>query len=209
MTVSPASGRSYPRQSTVEKLDHVLSVSAGVMARQGYQATSIRDVAEALGMSVGGLYHYFTGKEDLLFQIQYRTFEALLQRQAEVVAAPGTAEERFRRLLIGHLAFFTEHPHELKVCTYELESLPEGQYEAVEAVRREYYRLMAGVVTEVMAGPDATAVQQRAGRHASLFIFGMLNWIFMWYDPARHGAVEQIGEEMMAFALNGLRGNRP
>jgi hypothetical protein len=47
--------------------------------------------------------------------------------------------------------------------------------------------------------------QAARSRHASLFVFGMLNWIFMWYDPARHGTVEQIGDEMIDLALNGLR----
>lgn len=206
MTAAPGAGRSFPRPSTAEKLDQVLAVSAGVIARNGFGATSIRDVAEALDMSVGGLYHYFSGKEDLLYQIQHRTFEALRDRQLALAAEPGEPEDRFRRLLIGHLEFFTEHPNELKVCTYELESLPDRQYEAVEALRRDYYLLMAKVVTEVMAGPDGAPASERTGRHASLFIFGMLNWIFMWYDPARHGTVEQIGREMVSFALNGLRG---
>jgi hypothetical protein len=47
--------------------------------------------------------------------------------------------------------------------------------------------------------------QAARSRHASLFVFDMLNWIFMWYDPARHGTVEQIGDEMIDLALNGLR----
>jgi hypothetical protein len=42
-----------------------------------------------------------------------------------------------------------------------------------------------------------------------MYIFGMLNWIFMWYDPARHGPVEQIGEEMLDLILHGLRRAQP
>ena len=47
--------------------------------------------------------------------------------------------------------------------------------------------------------------RSRRSRHAALFVFGMLNWIFMWYDPARFGTVEEIGTEMIDLILNGVR----
>jgi len=191
---------------TEERRERLLDTVAALVARKGYEATSMRDVSEALGVSPAGLYYHFKGKEDLLFQIQFRTFSALLKAQEVVATVPGTAEERFRRLMIGHLAFFSSHPNELKVCTYEMESLGGDLFEAVEEQRRRYYHLFSAVVAELMDQrvPPEGATPDRS-RHASLFVFGMLNWIFMWYDPARHGTVEQIGEEMIDLALNGLR----
>jgi hypothetical protein len=105
----------------------------------------------------------------------------------------------------GHLAFFLSHPNELKVCTYEMESLGGELFDTVEELRRQYYRLFSAVVAELMGDRVPQASKVERSRHASLFVFGMLNWIFMWYDPARHGTVEQIGEEMIDLALNGLR----
>ena len=64
---------------------------------------------------------------------------------------------------------------------------------------------MTAVVTDVIAGPSPNGKVTRKSRHATLFIFGMLNWIFMWYEPSRHGTVEQIGQEMCDLVLNGLR----
>lgn len=165
----------------------------------------MRDVSEALGVSPAGLYYHFESKEDLLYQIQFRTFEALLKGQEAVAATPGTAEERFSRLMHGHLAFFLSHPNELKVCTYEMESLGGDLFDAVENLRRRYYHLFSAVVMELMGDRFQQPSKSDRSRHASLFVFGMLNWIFMWYDPARHGTVEQIGDEMIDLALNGLR----
>ena len=164
----------------------------------------MRDVSRAVGVSLAGLYHYFSSKEDLLYQLQFRTFGALLESQERLAAEPGTAEERFRRLVIGHLRFFASHRNELQACTYELESLRGELYHTVETLRRRYYRLMTAVIAELTEGPTAGPESRRA-RHAALFIFGMLNWIFMWYDPARHGTVEEIGAEMLDLVLNGLR----
>lgn len=195
-----------PRKTTEVKRDLLLVRAAALFAEKGYEATSLRDVSQAVGVSLAGLYHYFTSKEDLLFQVQYRTFASLLEAQQALAALPGTAAERFRRLVIGHLGFFASHPNELKTCTYEMESLKGDPYRTVEALRRQYYHLFTMAVAELKHGGVEGARETRASRHATLFIFGMLNWIFMWYDPGRHGPVERIGEEMLDLLLNGLRG---
>ncbi|HEX8946579.1 MAG TPA: TetR/AcrR family transcriptional regulator [Gemmatimonadaceae bacterium] len=202
------STRRGPRAATQQKLDNLLAASSALIADKGFEATSLRDVSSALDVSLAGLYHYFDSKEELLFQIQYRTFASLLARQEETLAAPGTAEEKLRRLVLGHLAFFAAHPNELKVCTYELESLKGDRYEKTEAIRRRYYRLMSMVLAELMGIPTTNGKEPRASRHAALFVFGMLNWIFMWYDPARHGSVDQIGDEMIDLVLNGVRARK-
>lgn len=196
------------RPSSQKKLDRLLSKAAALIAKNGFNAMTMRELSTALGMSLAGLYHYFASKEDLLFQLQYRTFAALLEQQEKIAEQPGTPEERLERLLTGHLQFYSRHTNELKVCTFELESLGPKPYKLAEEIRRRYYRLMASVVAQVIDGPAAGARETRQSRHASLYIFGMLNWIFMWYDPARHGSVEQIGREMRDMLLHGLKGTK-
>ena len=197
--------RRHARASTQKNLDRLLMKAAALIADKGYEATSMRDLSKAMNKSLAGLYHYFTSKEDLLFQLQYRTFRSLVEQQAKIAAMPGTPEERFTHLLIGHLKFYARHTNELKACTFELESLNGDLYRVIEEPRRRYYKLMTSVVAQVIDGSRSNGKESRASRHATLFIFGMLNWIFMWYRPARHGPVEKIGEEMRDLVLNGLR----
>lgn len=196
--------RHRQRPATQQKLEHVLAEAAALIADRGFAGVSMRTVSRAVGVSLASLYHYFKNKEDLLYQIQFRTFASLLRTQEETAARPGSPETRFRRLLNGHLAFFASHPNELKVCTYELDSLRGEMFHTTEALRRRYYRLMASVVAELMTGGIPESGESPESRHATLFVFGMLNWVFMWYDPGRHGPLEQIGEEMLALILNGL-----
>ena len=194
------------RASSHEKLDRLLVKTAGLIAKNGFAAMTMRDLSTALDTSLAGLYHYFANKEDLLFQLQYRTFAALLAQQQKIAEQPGTPTERLGRLLTGHLRFYWRHTNELRACTFELESLGPKPYALVEEIRRRYYRLMTSVVAQVIDGKAAATKETRQSRHAALFVFGMLNWIFMWYDPARHGTVEQIGDEMRDLILNGLHG---
>jgi AcrR family transcriptional regulator len=193
------------RASSQKKLERLLKKAAALIAKNGFDAMTMRDLSTALGTSLAGLYHYFASKEDLLFQLQYRSFAALLEQQEQIAAEPGTPEERLARLVTGHLLFYSQHTNELKVCTFEMESLGPKPFKIVEEIRRRYYKLMATVVAQVIDGPSAPAKETRQSRHASLYIFGMLNWIFMWYDPSRYGTVEKIGQEMLELVLNGLR----
>ena len=197
-----------PRKATQHKADLLLKAAAAIIAEKGFEATAIRDVGRRLEVSLGGMYYYFASKDDLLFQIQHRTFEALLEAQEQAQAAAGVPLERLRRILIGHLAFFERHPNEMKICTYELESLKGELYDRVLAVRRRYYRLMADVVAELLAGSSKKARESARSRHVTLFIFGMLNWSFTWYRASKDGPIEALAEEMLDLIQNGVKKRR-
>jgi AcrR family transcriptional regulator len=201
-------GPRRPRARTQEKLEHLLSVAAGLIARQGYEQTAIRDVGRATGASLPGMYYYFKSKEDLLFQIQHRAFSSLLEAQEQEFAVEETPERKLRRLIVGHLAFSALHPNEMKVCTFELESVRDEAYREIEQLRRRYYRLLASVVGELVKQSGREDPRGLAGRHVTLFVFGMLNWTFMWYDPQRDGPVENLGDEMADLVLPGLSPRR-
>ena len=197
-----------PTSRTAPKLDKLLTASASLMAQQGFSQTSIRKVASDTGFSLGGMYYYFENKEDLLYQIQHRTFRSLLELQEAALKEGGSAEECLRRLVRNHLEYFTEHFNELKVCTFELESLQGTRYAAIAELRRRYYQCLAHVVAEFKGfDADKTADSEQI-RHITLFIFGMLNWIFMWFSAERDEPVAALGEEMIDLILNGL-GNAP
>ncbi len=199
----PSGGQS---SRTAPKLDRLLSASAALMAKRGFSQTSIRDVATATGFSLGGMYYYFKNKEDLLFLIQEKTFGSLLEMQEQAVAAGGSVEERLHRLVKNHLAYFISHFNELKVCTFELESLQGERFENIAQLRRRYYLCMAQVVGEMSGVPGGRVENDQQVRHRTLFIFGMLNWVFMWYDPEKDDPAEKLGEEMVAMVMNGLTG---
>ncbi len=187
-----------------QKLDRLLSLAAGLMARKGYAQTSIRDVGRETGYSLAGMYYYFKNKEDLLFLIQQRVFASLLAEQEQAVAAGGDGRIKLRRLVMNHLRYFDHHANELKICTFELQSLRGEAYQTIEALRRRYYRCQAQVVGEVMGKSGVQIDADPAVRHNTLFIFGMLNWVFMWFDPSRDGSIEALGEQMLALAMDGL-----
>jgi TetR/AcrR family transcriptional regulator len=197
------------RAKTEDNLGRLLSGAAAQMARRGFEETSIRDVARETGFSLAGMYYYFKGKEELLYKIQDQTFGTLLREQEKLAAGEGAPEERLRRLVCNHLSYLTKHANELKVCTFELESLQGDYYRRIERLRRRYYKLVAALIGDLVGCPRDRAPGDAEVRHLALFVFGMLNWVFMWFDPRRDRPTEELGSRMVDLLLGGLPRSRP
>lgn len=191
-----------------ERFAMLLGKAATLVAEKGFHHMSMRDLSRATDYSLAGLYHYFGNKEDVLFQIQQRFFSTLVDQQSAICAGKEPVEERLRALVQNHLAFFTKHADELKVCTYELHSLTGDLYEQVAKIRRRYFGLLAEVLQELLAEGEGKPSALRV-RQQTMFVFGALNWIFMWYDADKDGPAAQLGDELSSLVLHGLRGLPP
>ena len=67
---------------------------------------------------------------------------------------------------------------------------------------------MTTVLGELMAEGDGIPPDPLAVRHHALFVFGMLNWIFMWFDAERDAPVDALGEKMLSLVVHGVAGPR-
>jgi AcrR family transcriptional regulator len=166
-----------------ERLDQFLSRAAKVFADQGYHSTTMRDLAAATGMSLAGMYYYVRGKEELLYRVQERCFTRVLAGAEAALAAPGAGAadplERLQTFIRHHVAFFAAHMAEMKVLSHEAASLGGERQRKVSAIKRRYVDLLEGLLRD--AAPDDAAAERSA---VAYMLFGMMNWIYNWYDPA-------------------------
>ena len=178
----------------------LLAAAAHVFAARGYHRTSMRDLAKASRMSLAGMYYYVAGKEDLLFEIQKACFERVRQGAEEAVAAAATPEERLGAFIRHHVVFFANHMDEMKVLSHEAESLTGPRLEEVRALKKAYVDLCLGLLA-ALDGPDGG---RRMDRHVAAYtLFGMMNWIYTWYDPTGPVGVEELAESVCRLFLNG------
>ena len=82
-----------------DKLDRLLAEAAAIFARKGYHSTTMRDIAAETEVSLAGLYYYFKAKEEILFLISERCFDAVIARGEKAVATEASAEERLGALV--------------------------------------------------------------------------------------------------------------
>ncbi|HYK83101.1 MAG TPA: TetR/AcrR family transcriptional regulator [Gemmatimonadales bacterium] len=164
-----------------ERLQHFLAQAAKVFAEQGYHSTTMRDLARASGMSLAGMYYYVRGKEELLYRIEERCFAEVLAGATRTLAACDAADgfERLHAFIRHHITFFAAHMAEMKVLSHEANSLTGERQRKVGAIKRRYVDLLEGLLKEV--APEEPSVDRSA---ATYILFGMMNWIYNWYDPA-------------------------
>lgn len=182
-----------------ERLERLLSTAARVFADKGYHATTMRDLARATGMSLAGMYYYVRGKDHLLFLIQERCFNQVLAG-AEAAIADGTGPgDRLARFIRHHVRFFTRHMSEMKVLSHEARSLNGARLERVNRVKRRYVELLTTLIGDLDTDGDG----KPDPRIATYALFGMMNWIYTWYDPKGPVSPEALAEHFAQLFLTG------
>jgi AcrR family transcriptional regulator len=182
------------------KLEHVLAAGARVMAREGYGLSTMRKVAREADMSLSGLYHYFASKEELLFLIQFHTFDSILQRLNDRLEQVTDPRERLREMVINHLEHFLARMDELKVCASDMETLTGEYYEQVRALRQRYLKSTLEIVESLGGLETGLRVDPWL---ATLYLFGMLNWVYMWYPAVEGATADELGDQVLTLFLEG------
>lgn len=177
-----------------EKLQQILKTSAKIFAEKGFHRTSVRDIARATRMSLAGLYYYFRTKEELLYLIQERCFVTLLRRWEQAVAPEMDVRTRTRIFAENHLSFFLHNTFEMKVMAHEDESLTGSFQDKILVLKRRYVKVLMDLVREQQSGESGVKIDLRV---ATFALFGMMNWIYTWYQPKRDLPLPQLIEQML------------
>jgi len=185
-----------------QKLEFILRTAARIFAEKSYHSTSMRDISRATNVSLAGLYHYCKSKEELLFLIQDNCFGRVLERleqRLEGVADPITKLGIF---IENHLSFFAANMSEMKVLSHEAESLGGDLYNHVSTRKDKYAQLARQILREVQETQQSQEpIDLTVATYA---LFGMMNWIYNWYDPHGKLNVSDLASNVMKLFLNGF-----
>jgi AcrR family transcriptional regulator len=180
-----------------ERLQLLLNSAVKVFADKGFHATSMREIARESGMSLAGIYHYVSGKTELLFLIQDRCFGQVISGARWAVAQEVTPTDRLRVFIRHHVEFFTAHMAEMKVLSHEEEELTGAMRARVRDRKREYVDLLVGLMDQV----SSTGMNRHVAAYA---LFGMINWIYTWYNPLGPVSPDRLADDLTHLFLNGF-----
>jgi len=185
-----------------KKLNKVLTVSSTLFAEKGYDRASIRDVSRAARMSLSGLYYYFNSKEELLYLIQYRTFESLCTRLREIIDRDEEPEVCLQAMIRMHFDYFIRNMNDLLICSRDIESLEGEFFRTVAEKRKEYFDLTQSIFDRILETADGEPAAD--SRLAALYLFGTLNWIYQWYRPGRDPEAAEMAGQLAGIYLQGF-----
>src|SRR6266516_640719 len=172
-----------PRDAVADPRQEILRAAARLFQQQGYDATSMNDVAAALKLSNGGLYHHFQSKDEILFDLMNHAMDITEERVINPVKAIADPEERLRTLIRLHIGVvLSERDREITVMLHENHPLSPTLRKRINARKKDYIHFLENVIAEVQRtrGSKGTVT----ARAAAFAVLGMINWIYQWYRPA-------------------------
>jgi len=199
----PKRARGRPRKTLDERDEgnrrrQLMKAAARLFRRKGFDATSTRDIAAAVGMHSGSPFYHFKSKGELLCAVMEEGMQTAIDRQAQAMVTGDSPEQQLKRLIRSH--FDTLHgPGRdfIPVMLYENRSLTPKQRAGIAKLQRAYE---AAWMPSLQALNAAGRLRADA-RLARLLIFGALNWSVQWYDARKQASLDEITDAAMSLFI--------
>ena len=186
---------------TERKRVEILRAAATVFRRRGYHGASIGQIARALKMAKGNLYYYFRNKEEILYVCHDYSLDVILKELKAVEASTLPPDRQMHRLIVSFVHLFIDVLHGT-AWTLEVEALSPPLLKKVIAKRD---RIDKGFRRILTAGMRIGAFAQRDPKLVAFVIFGAINWIPRWYDPAGPATSHEIAHVFADCLVAGLQ----
>ncbi len=198
-----------PRETVTDPRQEILRASARLFQQQGYDGTSMNDVAAALKLSKGGLYHHFQSKDEILFDLMSHAMDITEEKVLKPVKAIADPEERLRTLIRLHIGVvLSERDREITVMLHENHPLSPALRKRINARKKDYIHFVENLIAEVQAKLQST--RQSKGtvtpRAAAFALLGMINWIYQWYRPEGSLQQENLAQQYTEIFFQGAFG---
>lgn len=180
----------------------LLAAAARVFSEKGYRATSMNDLAEAVGISKPTLYHYVSSKQQLLVEL----YEAVISGSLYAMDRAGhlglSPAESLRKVLAERIAYICRHVRLVQIFIEEESELPTAMTETVRQLHTKREDAFVRLVERGVAdGSFELAVDPRMAVRA---ITGALTYIYRWYGPDGPKTPAEVAEELSAYLVSGL-----
>ncbi|HZT76903.1 MAG TPA: TetR/AcrR family transcriptional regulator [Vicinamibacterales bacterium] len=175
--------------------------AAQLFRDRGFDATSVSDVARALGLTKAGLYHHFESKEALLFEVMMFGLDKVRDEVLIPVRAIRDPEERLRQLIARHARIATRGQGAVAHLGDEIRALPPSARKEIERRQRIYLDLLRRTLADLkttgrLHGVDPTV--------AAFSIIGMILWLPRWFRQDGRLSQAHVADTIAAMALNGI-----
>jgi AcrR family transcriptional regulator len=176
-------------------------VATELFRERGFHATSMQDLAEALGLNRGSIYHYIAAKDDLLWTIVSDALDRLVACVRPELDGEGSGEARVRRAIAAHLRFAANNLNELSLLQIELRSLPPERRQVLVERRDAYEAHWRRAIAD---GIVDGSFRQLDVRLAGFIVLSTCNWFTQWYRPDGPLTVEELAGTLADLLVGGL-----
>ena len=215
--LATAKPRGRPRKTLEEREDgnrksDLVAAAAKLFRKKGFDATSTRDIATAVGMRSGSPFYHFKSKGDLLYAVMAEGMRSAIEKQQLTLQNASISsialshskqlKQEPRRLLhvlvLNHFEVLLNPESDfIPVMLYEWRSLTPQQQSTMATLQREYEAVWLPVLEALFASGQLTCPVKLA----RLLIFGALNWSVQWFDVKKEASLDDLTEAAMALFI--------
>ncbi|NOT58612.1 MAG: TetR/AcrR family transcriptional regulator [Acidobacteria bacterium] len=193
-----------------ERLAQIYRAAAALFCERGFDATSMQDIAAAVGVTKAALYYFVPGgKQELLFAIMNFGLDQLERHVIKPARAIPDAEARLHTIIRNHVRLITNgastkngaRGNPVTIVVDEIGGLDAAQRRQIDRRKRDYVELLRDTLRQLQHEDKLRALDATV---AAFSLLGTMLWVARWYDTQGRLNAEQITEEMVKLALGGL-----
>ena len=192
-------------EGTSSTRERILQSAIELFGDKGYHATSIQEICDQAGVSKGALFHYFSNKNEILFEIHEFVIDRWISQCEAISNNHGlTSSQKIYQLIETVLNNLVDYRQQGKILFKEITTL-EGETGEIIKARRDYVEEIVGsIIEEGMQSGEFKSNQD--SRIMTKLFFGTINWTHYWYRPEGDLTIGQMANSICSFVLEGLGG---
>jgi len=179
----------------------IVTHAARLYAKHGFLGASVADLAVACDVSKSAIYHYYTSKEDILYDVMISHVRALEEAAGVAMALDAQAEDKLRALARRFMALYVGAADRHKVLLNDLDHLPKARRAEIVAIQRGLIEAVRTLLAEIAPGLKRKSGESFA---AAMLFFGAINWTHTWFDAKGPVDAERLADMAVDLTLGGL-----
>jgi len=180
------------------KRERILQEAVALFYANGFTATTLDDIAAALGVTKPFIYTHFRSKTDLLAALCTPTIELSLAAVADAAKGPGTPTRRLWHAMIDFTKVVLQRQANIAIFFREEKHLAPEALAEITALRKRFDRTLSKLLTEGVAAGEFAVVDVNL---AALAIGGMISWAYTWHRPSGRLPLDELCTRMAELAL--------
>jgi TetR/AcrR family transcriptional regulator, cholesterol catabolism regulator len=198
-----------------DRLAQIYRAAAALFCEQGFDVTTMSQIAEAVGVTKAALYYFVPGgKQDLLYDVMSFGLDQLERYVSAPARAMADAETRLHTIIRNHVRLITNgassrssgRGNPVTIAVDETSGLSLAQRRTIDGRKRAYVELIRDTLRQLRGEGKLRPLDETV---AAFSLLGTMLWVARWYDTQGRLNAEQITEEILKLALGGLLQTHP
>ncbi|HEX8901493.1 TetR/AcrR family transcriptional regulator [Vitreimonas sp.] len=184
-----------------ERKRAIVETAAALFARDGFNGASVADIAKRGKISKSLIYHYYTSKEDILYDVMISHVRELEAAAEEIASDETSAQTKLRDLTHRFMALYVGAADRHKVLLNDLDNVPKSKRAEIVSVQRGLIETVRQMLVEI---EPKLSKKPGAAFAAAMLYFGTINWTHTWFNPEGAVNADTMAEMAVDLTLGGL-----